>query len=92
MPEHEDGAVRVGDAVLADRAEEHAGELAMAAAADDEEVRAYGCLDEDLDRVTLGDRGVDLDAGVPGVQLGDGVVEHLGRFGGRIEAFGMGMG
>ncbi len=35
---HEDGAVGVGDAVLADRAEGHPGELAVAAATDDEEV------------------------------------------------------
>ena len=35
---HEDGTVGVGDAVLADRAQEYPGELAVAAATDDEEV------------------------------------------------------
>ena len=43
---HEHRAVCVGDAVLADRADQHADELTVAAAADDEQVGALGGLDE----------------------------------------------
>ena len=43
---HEHRAVRIGDAVLADRADEHADEFTVAPAADDEEIGALGGFDQ----------------------------------------------
>jgi hypothetical protein len=44
--EHYYRAVRMGDAVLADRADQHADDFAMASASDDEERRILRGLDE----------------------------------------------
>ncbi len=54
----QDGAVGVGGAELADRAEQHAHELAVAAAADDEQVGALGGVDEHAGRVAVDHLGV----------------------------------
>src|SRR5712671_2784574 len=69
--DHHDRAAAVGDAVLADRAEEHARELTVAMTPDDDEIsgrreglehRRWMSLDDsspDLNRITRGEDGAD---------------------------------
>ncbi len=74
---HEDRAVRVGGAVLADRADQHADELAVATAADHQQLGALGGLDEDRGRMAADQPGVQLQPRVFRQHLGDGGVERL---------------
>ena len=52
---NEDGAVCVGHAVLAYRSQQHASEFTVTAAANDQQVRSVGSLDQQGGRVTLED-------------------------------------
>ena len=89
-PVHEDGAVRVRDAVLADRAEEHAHELAVAPAAHHEEVRPLRGLDQDRRRVPAHDPGIDAEVGVGGADGGDGGFERCRTSSSGSKSSGMG--
>ena len=61
---HEHRTVRIGHAVFADGADEHADELTMAAAADDEQVGALGGLDEHRGRMPVDQPTLHFEAGV----------------------------
>ncbi len=65
-PVHEHGAVRVGGAVLADRADHHADELTVAPRAHDEEVGALRRLDQHGGRMPTEHPGDPLAGGVRG--------------------------
>jgi len=68
------------DALLADRAEQEAGEAAVPARSDDEEVAGGRCLDEHLRGGTLDYLAFDFDALGFGSDVGDGPFEQaLGR-------------
>src|SRR3712207_8279865 len=62
-----DGAFRMGDEVLTDRAQQHPDEAAVTAGADHHEVGLLGPLDQHLGRVLpFLDRGPDVDRRVLG--------------------------
>ena len=67
--------MRVGDAVLADRADEHADELAVTPAAHDEEIGALRGLDEGRCRMAA-DRARSTELRVIGPEAGNCGVEH----------------
>ena len=73
----QDGAVGVGRAELADRAEQHAHELAVAAAAKNEEVGALGGVDQHGRRVAVHHPAIDRDVRVLGQCDVDCSVEDL---------------
>src|SRR3712207_2347574 len=73
---HDNRTLCVGDEVLADGAEQHPGEAAVAPGADDHQVGTLGALDQHLGRVALLDRGSHVDLRCPLLQLGDQPVEH----------------
>jgi hypothetical protein len=56
---HHDWAIGVGDAVLADRTEQHAGELPVTPAPDDKKVRCPRCFFQHQGWVTLSDERSD---------------------------------
>ena len=76
---HEHRAMRIGHAVLADRADEHADELTVAAAADDEQIGALGGLDEDRRGMPIDQPALHFQAGVLGPRTCNGSVERLPR-------------
>ena len=55
--DHDDGALRVMHAVLADRAEQRLGEAAVPAAAHHQEVGAVGGFEQHLSGIALDDAG-----------------------------------
>jgi hypothetical protein len=63
----------VGDAVLADRAEEHARELAVTAVSHDEEIRIARFFDEHQRRVPLFNQGADCMLALVSHNLVDGL-------------------
>src|ERR1700733_103455 len=80
---YENGTACVRRAVFADRADEHADELTVAAAADDQEIGALGGFDEDRCGMPADHPAVYPQAGMLSPHPGDGGVEcplHI-RFG-----------
>src|SRR4051812_15734147 len=69
--------------MLTHRAEQHAGESAVAAAADDEKMSIGGGLDEPRSGVALDEDALEDQVGVLGQYRGDGLVELV--FGGPAE-------
>ena len=61
---NQDRAVGVGGAVLADRADQHADELAVSPTADNQEVGTFGGLDQERGGMSLHHSERDLDVGV----------------------------
>src|SRR6185437_16353394 len=76
---HHDRAVAVGDAVLADRAEEHARELAVAVTPDDDEISGLGEGLEHRRRMPLDDCSPGLGRVTGGQDGADGLVELPSR-------------
>jgi hypothetical protein len=74
---HEHRAVRVGDAVFADRTDEHADELAVAAAAHHEQVGALRELDEGRCRMPVYQPGLQFEVRMIGQHAGNCGVKHL---------------
>ena len=64
VAQHQYWAVGIGDAVLAHRAQKHAGKPAVTATADDEQIRSLGRLHQQGGRMTLDDGRLDGDAGM----------------------------
>src|SRR3712207_109269 len=76
---HDNRTLRVGDEVLADRAEQHPGEAAVPPGADNHQVGTLGALDQHLCRAALLDRGPHVDLRCSLLQPGDQPVEHAER-------------
>jgi hypothetical protein len=75
-----DRTLRMMDALLADRAEQEAGEAAVSARSDDEEVAGGRCFDEHFRCGSLDYLAFDFDALGFGSDVGDGPFEQaLGR-------------
>ncbi len=85
---HEHRAVRVGHAVLADGAHEHADEFTVAAAPHDEQIGALGGLDEYRRRMAVHQPTLHFQAGMLRPRVRNGSVEHLSSIRLRIEIVG----
>ena len=69
--------MRMGDAVLADRAQEKADQLSVSSLGDHEQSGTIGCRFQDGRRVAFYDPTVDREIRVLGALVLDQMVEHL---------------
>ncbi|MDN3243153.1 hypothetical protein QWI33_25750 [Glycomyces tritici] len=72
------------DAVLADRPEQRAGEPAVAAVADHEQIRALCPAEQDAGRIAKHDQTVDRHPGISGCGVLDGVGQRSPCFSGDV--------
>ena len=88
---HEHRAFGVADAVLADGADQHADELAVSAAPDDEQVRALRGFDQDGRWVPVDHPGVDAYTGWSARTVAIGRLERLRTSSSGSKSSGTGM-